>query len=71
MWKALEKVEILGMCDAPDNMAISEDQLSENIIFHLLLYIQCRHIQNNLKSETNMEYTKLRKARDNNRKSGS
>ena len=34
-------------------------------------YFQCRLIQNNLKSEINIEYTKLRKARINNRKSKS
>ena len=34
-------------------------------------YFQSRPVQNNLKSEINIEHTKLRKARENNQKSGS
>ena len=40
------------------------------LIIRLYHYFQYQLIQNNLKSETNIEYTKVRKTRDNNRKSG-
>ena len=46
-------------------MVIPADPLSMSIC-HLRMYSQCRHVQNNLKSETNIVYTKVRKARDNN-----
>ena len=45
------------------------DCLSMSIICHSRLYFQCWLIQNNLKLETNIVYTKVRKARGNNRKS--
>ena len=62
---------ILGMHDARDNRAISVDHLSPIIICHLRPYFQCQLLQNNLKAEKNIKYPKLRKARDNNRLSGS
>ena len=65
------KVQVPRLRGVCDNTTISVDYLSVNIIQHSQWYFQCRFVKNNLKSETNMEYTKLRKARDNNRKSGS
>ena len=50
------------MCGAHDNMEISVDRLSVSIICHLRLYFQYWLVQNILKLETNIEFTKLRKA---------
>ena len=60
------KAEILGMCGACDNTVFSVHRLSANNIHHLRSYFQCRFVQNNLKSKTNIEYTKLSKDKDNN-----
>ena len=54
------------MRDARDNRTISVHRLSASIIHHLRPYFQCLLVQNNLKSETNIEYTKLRKTKDDN-----
>ena len=62
--------ESRSFLNACDNTAISVDCLSVNIR-HLRPYFLCRLEQNNLKSETNVEYTKLRKTKNNNRKSKS
>ena len=71
LWKVEEnlkkKAEILRMHDACDNTAISVDRLFASIICHLQPYFQCQLVQNNLKSETNIKYTKLKKDKDNNR----
>ena len=59
------------MTGTNDNTEISLDYLSASIIRHLQLYFQWQLVQNSLKSETNIEYTKLRNSSDNNWKSGS
>ena len=69
--KLKKEAEILGMFCAHDNRAISLDHLFASIIHHFRPYFQCWLAENNFKSETNMEYTKLSKARDNNQKSES
>ena len=55
--------------ECADNPAISIDRLSVSIICHSQPYFQYRLEQNNLKPETNIEYTKVRKARGTNGKS--
>ena len=60
--KLQRKKEVLGMCSASDNKTFSVDRLSMSVISHLRLYFQCQLRENNFKSETNTEYTKLRKA---------
>ena len=65
------EAEILGTAGARDNKVIPLNPLTANIICHLQLYFQRQLVQNNLKLKINIEYTKLRKARDNNQKSGS
>ena len=67
--KKKKKAEIFGMPSACDNTVISLDPLSVSIFHHLQPYFQCWLVQNNFKSETNIKYTKLKKARDNNWKS--
>ena len=57
-------------CGERDNTAISVDRLSASIIRYLGPYFLLRLVQNILKWETNIEFTKLKKAKDNNRKSG-
>ena len=53
-WKTQKEAEILGLCDARDNTAISIDHLSTSIICYLQPYFQCQRVQNNLKSETSI-----------------
>ena len=69
MGKCVINLPILGMSSVHDSTAISLDGLSVRIIRYLRpIWL----VQNNLKSETKTEYTKLRKATDNNNwKSGS
>ena len=53
-----------------DNRAISRDFSSANSICHSRPNFQCWLIQSDLKSETDITYTKLKKAGDNSWKSG-
>ena len=63
-----KKAEFLEMRGVRDNMEISVDCLSMNIIRHLWLYFQCWLIQSILKLETNIEFSKLREASNSNQK---
>ena len=59
---------MFGMFYAHDNTVIWLDHLIMNIICHFWPYFKCWLVKDNLKSERNMKYTKLRKERYSNRK---
>ena len=59
------KAKILGISGAHENTAISLNCLSGSINCDLQLYFQYPLIDNNLKSDAIIEYTKLRKVSDN------